>query len=311
MSPAKKKNKRTDKRKAVALRSMTGFGKAVEKSPYGKFTVEIRTLNHKGLHIICNTFDGFFLLEEKVEKLLKDNIHRGKIFVSIAYEPAKDRKALQSVVLDRTLAKEYSGQINRLKEDLGLSGEIDVSQLVGMPGVLNTRITVSEKEIWSFVEKAARRAVEKLMLYRRKEGRRTATEFRQRIKKIKDIVLRVEKNQKKSVKEYRERLARKIKSLKKELDVGREKIETEVAAFARNCDISEEVNRLKGHLLEFTSAMSPSMEDSGKKLDFIAQEMQREANTIGAKSDNFDIAKDVIEIKTQIEKMREQIRNIE
>lgn len=290
---------------------MTGFGKAVERSPYGKFTVEIRTLNNKGLYIVHNGFAGSGQLEEKLEKMIKGNICRGKVFISVSYEPEKDGKSISGVSIDHELAKDYVQKLGALQKDLKIPGELQLSEAVKLPGVVSSSVKTSEKKIWEYVSKAAGRALERLMLYRRKEGRRTAREFRSRIEKIKRLAADIEKNQKKSVKEYRKRLSNTVEDLEKDMALTSEKMDNEVAAFARNCDIAEEINRLKGHLLEFSAAMKPSKRDNGKKLDFIAQEMQRETNTVGAKSDSFEIAKDVINIKTQIEKLREQIRNIE
>lgn len=250
-------------------------------------------------------------MEEKLEASLKSKVQRGKILVQVSHQPLRNKKSLEKVYVDKVLAADCAEKFKSLKNELGLGGEVGLDQVVAFPGVVSITSAVPEKQLWRYVSKAAVRALDKLLLYRRKEGRRVATEFRQRLESIKKLIVRIEKNNRKSVQNFRDRLAGAAGQLAGEAEICREKMENEVAAFTRGCDISEEVNRLKGHIVEFKSAMKPSEGEAGKKLDFIAQEMQREVNTIGAKSEEFDIARDVITIKSEIEKIREQLRNVE
>ena len=293
------------------IRSMTGFGKSSEKSPYGKITVEIKSLNYKHLSVTCNPFNGFFLLEQKIKKLFDGKIFRGKVFVRITAEGKGGEKSLQKIEVNENIAREYLRKIKKVQKKLGVNGEIQIQDLIGFSGVVESGVHKKEEQIWSYVKKATEKALDKLITYRKSEGARLTKDFNNRLRKIGKNVRQIKEYGKHGVAEYRRKLARSIRDIAKNVEPDKTRLETEVALFSRNCDIAEEITRLKGHLVAYKDAMAKAKTDAGKKLDFIAQEMQREANTIGAKSGNFRISKAVIEIKSEIEKMREQIKNIE
>jgi len=293
------------------LRSMTGFGKGTVSCPQGKITAEIKSLNHKSLSITCNPFNGLFFLDEKIKELFDRKIHRGKVFVRITREKARGKKGAGSVEINAAAARDYLRKVNDLKKKLRLKGELQLSEVISLPGVVETNNYQKEEEIWPHIKRALSKALDSLLVYRKKEGARLEKDLNARVKRIKEHLKGIKKNEKKSVSEYRKKLLESIQSLAGGAATDKNRLETEVALFARNCDISEETTRLDGHLVAYKDAISKVKTDTGKKLDFIAQEMQREANTIGAKSSDYRISRSVIEIKTEIEKMREQIKNIE
>ncbi|MBD3379021.1 MAG: YicC family protein [Candidatus Omnitrophica bacterium] len=293
------------------IRSMTGFGKASEKSPYGKITAEVKTLNHKSLSVNCAPFNGFFLLEEKVKGVLEQKLSRGKVFVKITRENMPGQSGHGNIRVNEDAAEEYLKKIRKMQRKLKLPGDVTVNDVIHLSGVVEVSSEKKEDKLWPYMKKALAAAVKKLVDFRKKEGKRLAADFKRRLTRIGKKVREVKKYEKQCVADYRARLDASIKDIapRAELDKGR--LEAEVALFARNCDIAEEITRLEGHVTAFREVLTRSESEAGKKLDFMAQEMQREANTIGSKSSDFRISECVIELKSQIEKIREQIRNVE
>jgi uncharacterized protein (TIGR00255 family) len=293
------------------IRSMTGFGKGTHKSPYGKIIAEIKTLNHKNLSVTCNPFNGFFLLEEKIKDVFADKLHRGKVFVRITREATAKQKPMKQVEVNEPVAREYLKKIKKMQKSLGVKGELGIRDILSFPGVIETAGESQEEDLWPYINKALARAVDSLVVFRKAEGKRLAKDFTSRLAKIKKLTAGITKYGKEGVFEYRKKLVESIKDISANASVDKGRLESEVALFARNCDIAEEITRLQGHIISYREAMENVEQDAGKKLDFIAQEMQREVNTIGSKSGDLRIAKAVIEVKSEIERMREQIKNIE
>ena len=305
--PKQKKNELA----GVRIKSMTGFGKEAERSPYGQITVEIKTLNHKSLSITCNPFNGLFLLEEKLQDVIGKRIFRGKTFVRVTREDAGSKKNLKKIVVNENLAKEYVRNIKKVQKKLKLKGEVTINDLITFPGIVESSTEQESDKLWKYIEKAAAKAVSKLIEYRKSEGLRLAKDFNERLKKIANNIKKIEIYEKQAVVKYRQKLVKSIKEISGAAKPDKNRLEEEVALFARNCDIAEELTRLSGHIVAYKEAMKQVKTDAGKKLDFIAQEMQREANTIGAKSGDFRISQAIIDVKSEIEKIREQIKNIE
>ncbi|MFH1878396.1 MAG: YicC/YloC family endoribonuclease [Candidatus Omnitrophota bacterium] len=293
------------------ISSMTGFGRSVIDSPYGEVAAEIKSLNHKSLSVSCSTFSGFFMLEERVQSLFQGKIFRGKVFVHLSIEKKKAKKTIEGIAVNEAVAGSYLKEVKKLQKKLGLQGEIGIQEILSMPGVVeNVSDKAAESKLWPYVKKALEQACANLMEFRLREGRALARDFEKRVQKIRKTVKEIRKHEKESVDRFRARLTQSIKDISV-FEPDKTRLETEVASFAKNCDIAEEVTRLEGHLVVFKDAIDKDNRDVGKKLDFIAQEMQREANTIGSKADDFRISQAVIEVKSEIEKIREQIRNIE
>jgi len=293
------------------IKSMTGFGKGTEKSPYGTITAEIKSLNHKSLSVSCAPYNGFFLLEEKAKGLFEGKIFRGHVFIKITTESAGKKKELQKIETNEEIAREYLKKIKKVQKQLGVGGDILIQDLIGFPGVVESSAVKKEEKLWPHIRKALRKALESLIEYRKSEGARLARDFKARLRTIQRNIREIKKYEKQSVIEYRGRLVKAIQDAAANMEMDRSRLEEEVALFARNCDIAEEITRLEAHIKAYKETLDAENKDVGKKLDFIAQEMQREANTIGSKSSDFRISQAVIEVKAEIEKMREQIKNIE
>ncbi|MBD3296341.1 MAG: YicC family protein [Candidatus Omnitrophica bacterium] len=293
------------------IRSMTGFGKGTETSPYGKITVQIKTLNYKSLSISCNPFNGFFFLEEKIKKACEGNVYRGKVFVKITNEPTSRSQSMSSVTVNEKIARQYQAGIRKAAKTLNVPGELDIKTLISLPDVLEHSTTVNGKELWNSTEKALGKAFRQLTRYRKAEGRILEKDLKARLRDIQKHIRQIKKHEKQCVRAYRKKLKDNMENILGSRPTDRNRLEEEVAQFARNCDVAEETTRLSGHIDAFTETIRKAKQDTGKKLDFIAQEMQREANTIGSKSADLRISRSVISVKSEIEKIREQIRNIE
>ncbi len=293
------------------IRSMTGFGKGTSKGKAGDITAEIKTLNHKSLGISCTPFNDFFLLDEKVAKVLGKKIFRGKVFVKISRESAAGQKSVQKITVNEDKAAKYLAKIKKIQKKLGVKGEIRIQDIINFPGIVEVKVEKKKENLWPDINKALNKALIQLMEYRSKEGVRLAKDFNKRLITIKKNLVTVKKAEKQCVSEYRKKLTASIREMAIKPDIDKGKLETEVALFARNCDIAEEVTRLESNITAYKDTMKNKETYAGKKLDFIAQEMQREVNTIGAKSSDHRISKAVIEMKSEIEKIREQIKNIE
>jgi uncharacterized protein (TIGR00255 family) len=290
---------------------MTGFGRAAEKTPYGTITVEIKALNHKSLNITCSLLDGFFLLEEKLKGIFEGKVFRGKIFVKVTREGEGGQKTLHAIKVNESVANEYLKKIKKVQKNLSVGGELQIRDLIGFPGVVEYEAGKKARQLWPYIRKTAEKALKNLVEYRKNEGTRLSKDFIVRLGKTYKNLREIKKHEKQSISNYKAKLARAIRELPKNAKPDKGRVEEEVALFARNCDITEEIIRLQNHIATYKKTLKTTKADVGKKLDFIAQEMHREANTIGSKAADVRISRAVIEIKSEIEKMREQVKNIE
>ena len=291
------------------IRSMTGFGRGEAKVKNGKATVEIKTVNHKFFDATLKLPTGMSALEDKIKEVLQKKIARGKVSLNLICDGSllKDEK----VAINQNTAKNYYTELLKLKKALALSGDIAMKDLVMLPGVLNYEANEAKMaEIWPKVKIAVENALNNLIADRQKEGRALRLDLSSRAKKILKMLGLIKARAHLNIGEYRKRFADRVKDLAggRTIDIGR--LEMEVAIFAKNCDISEEITRLMNHLENFNKTVAGNQE-VGKKLDFIAQELHREINTIGSKASDFKVSKNVIEIKSEIEKIREQAKNLE
>ncbi|MCK4463541.1 MAG: YicC family protein [Candidatus Omnitrophica bacterium] len=291
------------------IRSMTGFGSDKAKSKYGVVTAEIKTVNHKFLEISCKLPNSLVIFEERIKSLLQRGVKRGKVYFNLIYEGTSPH--VDSLYVDKKLAENYYNKLNSIKKTFKLEGGINLSDIISFPGVLNYRSAEKDiSKLWPSVHTAADSALAKLINEREKEGRYLYKDFKKRIKKIKRYVVKIEDRAYINVKNYKRKLEQRIKEISRNYPVNNERLEMEVVLYAKNSDISEEITRLKNHIFNFDKTIGKRGE-AGKKLDFIAQELHREINTVGSKSSDYTISKSVIEIKSEIEKIREQLKNIE
>ena len=291
------------------VRSMTGFGKCDLKTKFGLFTVEIKTLNHKFLEITPKLPNSLGVFDERVKSLTKDRIKRGKVYLNLTHDTAEELGG--SITVDEKLAKKYHDKLKRLKNRLNIKEPIKLVDIVSFPGVINQKLVSNNiTKAWPSVRAVVLSALENLVKDREREGASLYRDLITRIRKIRTIVSRIKTSASSNVNDYKKKLKERVKELTGGYPVDRGRLEMEVALFAKNSDISEELTRLKDHISNFIKTLKKG-EEVGKKLDFIAQELHREINTVGAKTSGFNISKGVIEVKTEIEKIREQLKNIE
>ncbi len=291
------------------IHSMTGFGRASAKCKYGIITVEIKSLNHKFFDTSIKLPNGLAGFEDRAKKIFQKNITRGKLYVNVTFDDKLNQ--VDKISIDVDAARAYKRHLAKLKKALGLKGDIKLDQFIALPGVISYEAPKIEAEkVWVHVRKVLTRAVAGLLLDRGKEGKALQKDLAKRVRGIKKLLVQIGKRSSINVGNYKRHLSKRIKELtgSEALDKGR--LEQEVAIFAKNCDITEELTRMKSHLSAFEESLRRERE-IGKKLDFIAQELHREINTVGAKASDAQIAKNVIQIKSEIEKIREQVKNIQ
>ena len=291
------------------IKSMTGFGRCEFTDEKRKFTVELKSVNHRYLDVNIKMPKKLNFFESSIRALLKEYIERGKVDVYITYEDyTEDNYALK---YNASLAAQYLNYLNNMAEEFGLENDIRVSNLSRYPDVLvMEEQDVDEKELWDGLEHALRGACEQFVASRIKEGENLKGDLIDKLDDMISYVDFIEKRSPQIMEEYRRRLEDKIKEIlgDRQMDDGR--IATEVTIYADKICVDEETVRLRSHI---NTTKDTLLEGGsiGRKLDFIALEMNREANTILSKANNIEISDTGINLKTSIEKVREQIQNIE
>jgi uncharacterized protein (TIGR00255 family) len=291
------------------IQSMTGFGRGEAAFKNGKVTIEIKTVNHKFFDATLKLPNGISAFEDKIKEILQKKVNRGKVNLNLIYDGVLLKA--EKIAINRKTARNYYDELTRLKRYLGLKDEVTTKDLVALPGVL-TYVALDENlsKLWPTVKAALDKALDKLTRDREKEGRSTYLDLMKRAKNIEGMMAVIKSRAHLNIDEYRKRFADRVKDLTGGRDIDRGRLEMEVAIYAKNSDISEEIARLKNHLSNFMKTIAGDGE-VGKKIDFIAQELHRETNTIGSKASDFKISKNVIEVKGEIEKIREQAKNLE
>ncbi len=290
-------------------RSMTGFGRGEFKSEKQDFLIEIKTVNHRYSDLFLKLPRQLSFLEDKVRETISKSISRGKIDVYVSYGEHGDDS--RSVQLDEPLAKAYIKSIETLRDNFNLRDDISVSLVARFPDVLKIEKTeVDEDETWQGFKKALDASLDSLVKMREVEGEGLKNDMIERASYIKSIVKIIEDYSPQVVRDYKQKLENRLKELLDQQVVDESRIAMEVAIFADRCSINEELVRLNSHIKQFKQTLDMD-QPVGRKLDFIVQEMNREINTIGSKANDIEIAKHVVEIKSEIEKIREQVQNIE
>lgn len=291
------------------VKSMTGFGRGQYQENGKKVNIEIKTVNHRYTDVFVKYPRMLAFLEDKVRDLMSKNISRGKIDVFISYEDFGEDSKL--VVVDDALAAAYLSALNKMGSKFDLRDDVTVSTLSKFPDVLRVeKAEEDEGELLRIVTAAVQNALEALLAMRTVEGAALKTSLLEKLENILNILDQIEKRAPLVVKDYMDRLNNRLKDLLEQQVVDENRIATEVAIFADRCSIDEEIVRLKSHITQFKETLELEI-PVGRKLDFIVQEMNREINTIGSKANDINITKCVVEIKSEIEKVREQVQNIE
>lgn len=292
------------------VRSMTGFGRGNCNENGKEFTVEIKSVNHRYIDFYIKLPRQIAYLEERVREVVSKSIFRGKVDIFISFEDRSEDS--KNVMLDEALAGAYIQAVESLKDKYGLKDDISVSLVSKFPDVLRIEKTEDDEEqLWSILNKALEAAVESLVQMREKEGNELRMSLLQKADYMENIISQITNRSPEVVIEYKQKLENRIKELLNQQTVDENRIAMEVAIFADRCSIDEELVRLGSHLLQLRDILSIKKQPVGRKLDFLVQEINREINTIGSKSNDIIITKNVLELKSETEKIREQIQNIE
>lgn len=291
------------------IKSMTGFGRQEVTEGNRKFTVEIKSVNHRYLDVNIKMPKKLNFFESSIRNLLKEYMERGKVDLFISYEDfSEDTYALK---YNEEIAEQYLVHLKAMAEKFGLENDVRVSTLSRYPEVLTMEEeAVDEKELWFILEKALRGACEQFVASRIKEGAHLKQDLCEKLDGMLSYVDFIEERSPIILQEYRERLEAKVKELLADKQMDDARIATEVTIFADKICVDEETVRLRSHI-QSTKDTLEAGGSVGRKLDFIAQEMNREANTILSKTNDLEISDTGINLKTDIEKVREQIQNIE
>lgn len=291
------------------IKSMTGFGRCEVTDESRKFAVEIKSVNHRYLDTNIKMPKKLNFFESAIRNLLKEYIERGKVDIFISYEDYTEDNF--SLKYNEDIAAQYLAHLKEMSEKFGIENDIRVSALSRYPEVFTMEEqTVDEKELWVGLEKAIRGAAEQFVESRIAEGERLKVNLCEKLDNMLSYVDYIEERSPIIMKEYKERLEEKVKELLGDSQIDDARIATEVTIFADKICVDEETVRLRSHI-QSTKDTLEAGGSVGRKLDFIAQEMNREANTILSKANDLQISDIGINLKTDIEKVREQIQNIE
>ena len=291
------------------IKSMTGFGRSTYENEGREYIIEIKSVNNRFTDINIKMPRNLNYLEEKIRKQILSNISRGKVEVSIQLNNNSDLG--KKINLNTDIAKKYVEELKKLSEETNIIDNINIMDVARFPDVLNIRIDeeaeeVIEKELFTALDSA----IDSFLDMRQKEGSKIKVDLENRIEVIKQKIEQISSISAGLVDEYVVKLETRIKELLKTDVVDETRLAQEVVIYSDKCSVEEEITRLKSHISQFLNLLNENIA-IGKKLDFLIQEMNRETNTMGSKANNLEIVNGVIEIKTQLEDIREQVQNIE
>lgn len=291
------------------IRSMTGFGRCEKITPEYKISVEMKAVNHRYLDLSIKMPKKFNYFEAGIRNLLKKHMQRGKVDIFINYEDYTENKLC--LKYNEALAAEYMDCFKKMEERFGIPNDIKTSALARMPEVLTMEeVSEDEESIWKLLSQATEEAAAQFVESRITEGENLKKDLLGKLDHMLELVAYIEERSPQIMAEYRERLEEKVKELLGTSSIDEGRIVTEVTIFADKICVDEETVRLRSHI-EHTKSELLSGGSVGRKLDFLAQEMNREANTILSKANDLEVSERAIALKTEIEKVREQIQNIE
>lgn len=291
------------------IKSMTGYGRAEETVDSMNIVVEIKSVNHRYFEFSAKVPRVYGFLEEKLKAFTNSFVSRGKIECYVSIECLEDSET--QIVVNKALAEGYLNAVKTLAEDYSIDGTISAMTLSRYPDVLSVHKAADDEEkIWNAVKVVAKDAIDKFINMRQVEGEKLKADVLSRADYIIDCVEFVEERSPQTVKEYNEKLKARIQELIGDAAVDEQRLLNEAAIYADKIAVAEETVRLRSHISQLRTFLEPD-EAIGRKLDFLVQEINREANTIGSKAQDVEIAKRVISIKAEVEKIREQIQNIE
>lgn len=291
------------------MKSMTGFGNGEVLIDDLLYRVEISSVNRKQADIIINMPRELSALETRVRKMIKESVSRGRVNVNISVKVSSSEGG--TINVNKELAKQYYEALRVLELDLGSNNFTDNFDPLRANGVINFGVTLPEVEdAWAHVKLALVQAVDHLIVMRSDEGAHLKADLESRLDKIKANLEKISEYASHVVGRHKENLFKRLTASGLELDLNDERVIKEIGIFADRCDITEEITRLESHFIQSEKYFS-SNEAVGRPLDFLVQEISRELNTIGSKANDANIAQSIVETKTELEKIREQVQNVE
>lgn len=292
------------------IKSMTGFGRCEVAEGQRRFVVEMKGVNHRYLDVNIRMPKKLNFFETAIRSLLKQSVQRGKVDIFITYEDLSESQV--SLKYNETLAGEYLKYFQQMQETFGLENDVRVSHLSRCPEVLTMEEqAVDEEELWNELKKALSGAISQFVETRSTEGENLKKDLLEKLDDMLMLTEQIEKRSPQIIAEYREKLETKVKELLEDTQIEESRIVAEVVMFADKICTDEEIVRLRSHIVHMKETLKSDENGIGRKLDFIAQEMNREANTILSKANDLETSNVGIDLKTEIEKVREQIQNIE
>ncbi|MEW6095826.1 MAG: YicC/YloC family endoribonuclease [bacterium] len=288
------------------LKSMTGYGSGSNEY----FVVEIQAVNHKFCDIKVSLPFFMIFLENKIKEYVMEKVSRGKLYIPI--NPKNQNVSFNKFQIDKELAKTYMEAFLELGKFLRLKNDLKLSHIIGINGIISKNSVIEQKDkLWEWLKTPLNKALDELISTRVIEGRKIEAEFKTRLKTLKELTAEIEKQIPQVILEYKEKLQNRLDTLGVDKEVFDEtRLYQEIAIFVDKSDISEELLRLRSHIQQFEDTLDLD-KPVGRQLDFLAQELHREINTIGAKTGDIKIIQLVLNAKSELEKIREQIQNVE
>lgn len=291
------------------LKSMTGFGRAVEEIDGCVITVEIKSVNHRYFDFSSRIPRQYGFLDDKLKSYINSKVSRGKVECYVSVEALDTEDA--AVVINKTLASAYVEALKELSEEYSLKEDFGTAFVSRLPDVfVLKKADEDEEKIWQLVKSVTDEAIEKFIQMRAVEGAKMKEDVASRAEYILDCVSFIEERSPQTVKEYNDKLVERVHEIIGDVSLDEQRIIQEVAIYADKVAVAEETVRLRSHIAQLKTFLE-SEEPIGRKMDFLVQEINRETNTIGSKANDVEIARKVVDIKAEVEKIREQIQNIE
>ena len=301
-----------DGRSIQTMRSMTGYGGGRSTAGDGtRCSVEIQSVNRKQSELMINLPRDLGSLEPKVREAVNTRVARGRLVINVQHQARAVTEGQHAPALDVLVARAYYSAMLALQRELGARGEVSIETILRAPGVMRlTEEPADPAQLWPQIEEALRSALDELVAMRTREGSHLADDLRARLQEMRARLGDIRQRQPDAATRYRETMVERLKRAGLDLPVDDERLAKEIVLFADRCDISEEVTRMESHLDQFLALLEKD-EPGGRTMDFLSQEMARELNTLGAKANDLAISQLTLTCKTELDKIREQVQNIE
>ncbi len=291
------------------MKSMTGYGRSVMQVNGREILVEIKSVNHRYYEFSAKLPRGYGYLEEKLKSFLNCGAARGKVEVAVSFYNAESTTQMPEVNLE--IAKNYVDVLKKANETLKLEDDLSIMRVINFPDVLSVKKrTENEEDVWNDVKNVAGQALEKFLQMRDVEGQKIREDFLSRLIFIEQSVAFIEEKSPELTQRYKERLFNKLKDILEDKNIEEQRILFEASVYSEKTAVEEETVRLKSHISQFRDLINLD-EPIGRKLDFLVQEINREINTIGSKIQDTQVTKTVLDLKSEVEKLREQLQNVE